>query len=347
MTHNDNLILEVKTPVENYFSDLTPEISSILSPTEVQLALEMAKAEVDEAIRTEIGEDNFNTIENVVNSSEKYQLAEAGLLKRNRRSRIAMMGFGLIAAISFGKAADHTVESEFTFFSNVPINMAYSNVQDCYDDPAKEQLILDGIYRDVEPTDDASITNCLVKIASVIDGELQDEGDNKIIKPYKDEFSELIKDIEVLAASPEGTNHEFIADQQSKIQEDVLSRDDHLAYELLAGIGFMLLGTVSLMPTMVSRENLQIRKRTLRLLSALRNYKYEDALNAVNTDIYARMGHTSEVTAHQMTSLVTGQVKEITLLPQKDSSVDKRYDNRWNSLYELSKVLNSAGTKKV
>ena len=339
-------LVNVKHTVAESFSDIDLVSDTIGDEsTDLQLALELAHAEINEVIKAEIGEENFPAYQDSLDSSSKYRRTERTLLHRNRRSRIAMLGFGALAAISFVKSAQHFISNEFTIFEYpVPISLEHGNVQDCYDDPTGTQLIIDGIWRDPEPSDNTSVSNCLINMADQVEGDLQESREDKVVRPYASNVELLIRNIRAEAVSPGEAASKELVDEQNTVQEAITARDDHLYAEIMASLGYTMLGLFMTTPAGVSAQNYRSRKKSLGLLHELRAYKYEDVRYAVEADLLARECEPEEKLVHRMTAIGMEGERQIVLLPKTDRPADRKYGNRWSSLYELSTALGEQKT---
>lgn len=343
---NSERLVEV-TPVisDDFFSaDILERIPHNDESADRQLALELARAEVDEVVRTEIGDENFKVFQDSLDSNVKYHRSEQKLMQRMRRSRIAMFGFGVLSAMSFVRSAQHFVDSEFTMFeAAVPTTMTYRDVQDCYDDPAGTQLVMNDIWRETQPGDDASTSNCLTSMADELASELEESRSLKSVKPDAENVEKLIEDIRSEAALPGDAASKALTNEQQAIQDSIESRDDSHFNNTMAGLLYALLGIGLTNGTSWQRDTYRNRKRGLGIIQELHPYRYDDVRSAVKAELHARRG--AKTTAaetpiqHTVTTIDSQDEKHIVLLPTLAGQKSKEDYQRYLTMYELSNTL--------
>lgn len=309
-------LVEIKSVIdEDYFvTDVLVSAGIGDSAADYQQALELARVDVDEAVKAEVGEEAFAVIEDTLDNSVKYDGAERSLLQKMRRSRIAMLGFGALAALSLGKSAQHFADSEFTMFEpNVPSSMAYRNPQECYDDPAGTQLLIHGIWREVEPGDDASTSNCLTNLADKIESDLQESRSYKSVAPDAEKVEALVDHIRVEAGQVGDTASRELVSKHDAVQESITSRHDGQVSNTLTGLVYVLLGTPLSLSALSQRDNYRDRKRALGLLRELRPYAYGDVQAAVTAE--SRRENTQLPESYTVSVTGSEEQKELVLLP--------------------------------
>lgn len=342
----EQLVSSIPTHIAE-FIDLPKELTAIDDVdilADYARARELAFLELLQVEKSAVGEENYLIYQESNNNSVKFGDAEKTLMSRVRRSRIAMVGFGVLTSIGLIKTTQLFVDSEFYMFDgSVPSSLQYHDVTDCYADPAGTQLLLNGQWREVEEGDDDSVDNCLTTLLGKLETDLEDSRDSNAVSPYLTDYEAFLDELRGLSADPGKTPAQTLVDKQNELQEAVISRDDYLTNKLLSSFVLLFPSLLLLVPTGISAENAINRRRSLSLLRVLRayGYKYDEVKNALNKEVYADAESYDETMSHTMSNIGCDYEKDVTLLPLKKRKKNNKYDSRWSSLSALLDALNS------
>jgi hypothetical protein len=321
--HESEALVRVAPPV-----DVIRELTGVDIPPAVaaeehdaEVALVQARRELDDMLRANLGEDDFNVLQETMENATVYDRAEKTLLQRLRRSRIAMLGFGALSALCLTKSAQHLASGGgptgiFLPLAGKATTLTYSDPNDCYVDPAGAQLVMDGIYRTPEPGDDASVGNCLQKQAGQMREELEEASSRPAVKPYVSQAEYIIDDIDELAEQPGDVFPDELNDRLEDVQESILSKEDHLSDEIMAGLWYAVGAIAAFAPTGFRRDDVRNRKKAVQLLDELAAYKHQDVVEVIKDELYH---HPTKLQGGMVTVIGTGEERQIVLLPDYDA----------------------------